>query len=150
MYKSILVPTDGSKLSAKAVNEAIKLAKTCGAKITMLHVMPKSQMFLDEGFVVPTTTSQSLNTQFKKQTTARSKEILDEARVEAAAAGVECAGASIASSSPYEAIIKLATKSKCDLIVMASHGRKGLEGLLLGSETTKVLVHSTVSVLVVR
>jgi nucleotide-binding universal stress UspA family protein len=150
MYKSILVPTDGSKLSAKAVKEAIKLAKTCGAKITMLHVMPKSQMFLDEGFVVPTTTSESLNTQFKKQTTARSKEILDEARVEAAAAGVECAVASIASSSPYEAIIKLATKSKCDLIVMASHGRKGLEGLLLGSETTKVLVHSTVSVLVVR
>ena len=150
MFKSILVPTDGSKLSAKAVEVAINLAKSFGAKITMLQVMPKNQMFLDEGFVVPTTTSRSLITQFKKQTTARSKEILDEARTEATAAGVQCEAVLVASSSPYDAIIKQARKSRCDLIVMASHGRKGLEGLLLGSETAKVLVHSKVPVLVVR
>jgi len=150
MFKSILVPTDGSKLSAKAVEVAINLAKSFGAKITMLQVMPKNQMFLDEGFVVPTTTSRSLITQFKKQTTARSKEILDEARTEATAAGVQCEAVLVASNSPYDAIIKQARKSRCDLIVMASHGRKGLEGLLLGSETAKVLVHSKVPVLVVR
>jgi nucleotide-binding universal stress UspA family protein len=150
MFKNILVPTDGSKRSAKAVEVAINLAKVFGAKITTLQVIPEYQMFVDEGFVVPKTTSQSLITQFKKQTTARSKEILDEAHTEAVAAGIECEAVSVSSSSPYDAIIKQATKSKCDLIVMASHGRKGLEGLLLGSETAKVLVHSKVPVLVVR
>ena len=150
MFKSILVPTDGSKLSAKAVDAAINIAKAFGAKITTLQVMPEHQMFLDEGFVVPTETSRSLITEFKKQTAECSKEILDEARIRATASGVGCEVVSVANNSPYDAIIKQATKSKCDLIVMASHGRKGFEGLLLGSETSKVLVHSKVPVLVVR
>jgi len=150
MYKSILVPTDGSGLSARAVDQAVDLAKTMGATVTVLHVVPEFQMFLDEGYVVPTTTSRSLVTQFKQQTDARSKEILDAASAEAAAAGVKCEAISVTSSSPYDAIIKQAARFKSDLIVMASHGRKGLGGLLLGSETTKVLVHSKVPVLVIR
>jgi nucleotide-binding universal stress UspA family protein len=150
MYKNILVPTDGSKLSAAAVKQALKFAKSIGAKITVLHVTPEYQMFLDEGFVVPQTTSPSLKEQFKEQAAARSKEILDAVRAKAAAGGVRCEGVSAASSSPYDSIIKQARKSKCDLIMMASHGRRGLSGLLLGSETSKVLVHSKIPVLVVR
>jgi nucleotide-binding universal stress UspA family protein len=150
MFKRILVPTDGAKLSAKAVKAAINLAKAFGAKITILHVMPAHQMFLDEGFVVPRTTSQSLRMQFKKQTSALSKEILGAVRNETVAAGVACDVASVVGKSPYDAIIKQAQKSKSDLIVMASHGRKGLAGLLIGSETAKVLTHSKIPVLVVR
>lgn len=150
MYQRILVPSDGSKLSDRAVSEAVNFAKAIGAKITVLHVMPKSQMFLDESFVVPVTTSQSLKDRFKKQVAVLAEEILDKARAQAAAAGVECDAIAVASDSPFDAIIKRTVKSNCDLIVMASHGRRGLSGVLLGSETSKVLVHSRIPVLVVR
>jgi nucleotide-binding universal stress UspA family protein len=150
MIQHILVPTDGSELSSAAAKYAITLAKDLGARITALHVMPEFQMFLEEGFVVPSTTSNSLKNQFQKQTEIRSKEILAQIRAEAAAAAVECEGISVTSAIPFEAIIKQSKKSKCDLIVMASHGRKGLEGLLLGSETAKVLTHSKIPVLVCR
>ena len=148
MYKSILVPTDGSKLSAKAVKQAIKFAKTIGAKITAFNVMPEYQVAMDEGFIVPTVAP--LKKRFEEEVAARSKTILDGVRAEAVAAGVECEGVSVTSNAPWDVIIKQATKYKCDLIMMASHGRKGLQGLLLGSETTKVLVHSKIPVLVLR
>jgi nucleotide-binding universal stress UspA family protein len=150
MYRHILLPTDGSKLSDRAVREAVGLAKALGAKITALHVMPTEQMLLDEFFVVPVTTSQSLKSEFKKQAALRSKEILENVRRQAAGGGVECETATAASDSPYKAILEQATKSGCDLIMMASHGRKGVAGVLLGSETAKVLVHSKIPVLVVR
>jgi len=150
MYQHILLPTDGSRLSDRAVKAAVKLAKGLGAKITALHAMPTQQMFLDESFVTPVTTSQSLKNQFKKQTALRSKEILEKACAQAAAAGVGCEGVSVASDSPYRAILKQAGKSNCDLIMMASHGRRGMSGMLLGSETARVLVHSEIPVLVVR
>ena len=150
MYRHILLPVDGSKLSDRAARQAVKLAKTLGAKITALHVMPTQQMFLDESFVVPVTTPQSLKNQFKKQAALRSKEILEKACAPAAAAGVGCKAVSVASNSPYRAIIEQATRSGCDLIMMASHGRRGVSGVLLGSEAAKVLVHSEIPVLVVR
>jgi len=150
MYRRILLPTDGSKLSDRAVKEAVKLAKTLGAKITALHLMPTEQMFLDQSFVTPVTISQSLKNQFKKQVALRSKEILENVRRKAGAAGVQCEMVSAASDSPYKAILKQATKSGCDLIMMASHGRRGISGVLLGSETAKVLLHSKIPVLVVR
>jgi nucleotide-binding universal stress UspA family protein len=78
---------------------------------------------------------------YKEEFAASSQKILDDARAKGAAAGIECTKVSIASESPYEAIIKQAAKSKCDLIMMASHGRRGLKGVLLGSETQKVLTH---------
>jgi nucleotide-binding universal stress UspA family protein len=150
MIQHILVPTDGSELSSAAAKYAITLAKDLRARITALHVTPEFQMFLEEGFVVPGTTSPSLKNQFQKQAELRSKEIVARVCTDAAAAAVECEGVSVTSPFPFEAIIKQAKKSKCDLIVMASHGRKGLEGLLLGSETAKVLTHSKIPVLVCR
>jgi len=148
MYKSILLPTDGSKLSAKAVKQAIRFAKAIDARIIALHVTPEFQMIADEGYVLPSMVS--LRKRFDEESAARGKAILDEVRGEAATAGVECQCISTASAAPWEAIIKQAAKHKCDLIMMASHGRKGLQSLLLGSETAKVLVHSKIPVLVVR
>jgi nucleotide-binding universal stress UspA family protein len=148
MYKSILVPTDGSKLSAKAVKQAIKFAKSINARVTALHVMPEFRMITDDGYALPSMVS--LMKRFDEETAARAKAILDEVRAEAATGGVECQCVSAAGAAPWEAIIKQASKQKCDLIMMASHGRKGLQSLLLGSETAKVLVHSKIPVLVVR
>jgi nucleotide-binding universal stress UspA family protein len=150
MYKSILVPTDGSKLSCKAVKEAINFSKACGAKITVLHVMPDYRAYISERYNVPPEMTAPVKKKFQGEGAARSKEIIDQACAQGTAAGVACAGISVTSDEPYEAIIKQATKSKCDLIMMASHGRKGLQSLLLGSETAKVLVHSKIPVLVVR
>ncbi len=150
MYKSILVPTDGSALSSKAVTQAIILAKAIGAKLTILHAMPNYDEFVDERYSVLPALAAPLKEKYKEEFTAASKKIVDQACAEAATAGIECAGVSVATGSPYEAIINQALKSKCDLIMMASHGRKGLEGVLIGSETQKVLTHSNIPVLVVR
>jgi len=148
MYKHILLPTDGSTLSEKAVKQCIRLAKSVGAKVTAIHVMPEFQMIMDEGFAVANVGL--IKKRFEEETGKRSKKILAEVKASASAAGVECDGVSVTSSVPYEAIIKQAKKAKCDLIMMASHGRKGLSSILLGSETAKVLTHSTIPVLVVR
>lgn len=150
MYKSILVPIDGSKLSVKAADEAVKLAKAFGAKITFLNVMPDYRKVLSETFAVPAGLSAPVQKKYQAEAEAFSKKVVDRACADAAAAGVACAGLSVVNESPYEAIIKQAGKLKSDVIVMASHGRKGLQGFLLGSETTKVLVHSKVPVMVVR
>jgi nucleotide-binding universal stress UspA family protein len=150
MYKSMLVPTDGSKLSVKAVAAAISLAKACGAKVTFLHVMPNYREYVNQRYVLPLSLAAPVEKKLQKEAVARSKQIVEDTRAQAVAAGVESAAVSVVHASPYEAIVKQATKSRCDLIVMASHGRKGLEGLLLGSETTKVLVHCKVPVLVIR
>jgi nucleotide-binding universal stress UspA family protein len=150
MYKRVLVSTDGSKLSGKAVTEAIKLAKTCNASMTVLHVMPDFGKAMSETYAVPAAMAAPVRKKFQSEAAARSKKIVDQTCADAAAAGIACNGVSVAHESPYEAIIKQAGKSKCDVIVMASHGRKGLQGFLLGSETTKVLCHSKIPVLVVR
>lgn len=150
MYKSILVSTDGSKLSVKAVNEAINLAKTCGGKITVVHVMSDFRKAMTETYGVPAAMAAPVQKKFQDEAAERSKKIVQEACAEGIAAGIECAGVSAVGDSPFEEIIKQAGKSKSDVIVMASHGRKGLQGFLLGSETTKVLCHSKIPVLVVR
>ncbi len=148
MYKHILLPTDGSPLSEKAVKQCIRLAKSIGAKITTLNVTPEFQMIMDEGFVMPN--AALVKKRFDEETAKRSKKLLAEVKANASATGVECDSVSVTSGVPYEAIIKQAKKAKCDLIMMASHGRKGLSSILLGSETAKVLTHSTIPVLVVR
>ena len=150
MYKNILVPTDGSKLSAKAADEAIKLAKAFGAKITFMHVMPDYKKVLSETFAVPAGLSAPVQKKYQGEAAAYSKKIIDRVCEDVAAKGINCAGVSVVGDAPYESIIKQAGKSKADVIVMASHGRKGLQGFLLGSETTKVLVHSKIPVMVVR
>jgi nucleotide-binding universal stress UspA family protein len=148
MYKHILLPTDGSKLATKAVKEGLRLAKALGAQVTAVNVVSEYQMVIDEGFVLPN--AAVLRKRYEEETGKRSRKILDAVKTDAKAAGVRCRGVTLTSSIPYDAIIRQAKKSKCDLIMMASHGRKGIASILLGSETAKVLTHSTIPVLVVR
>lgn len=148
MYKHILVPTDGSPLSTKAVKQAVAFAKSLGAKITAIHVSQEYRAMMDEGFALPAYAT--FRKRFDEVNAKRSNALLASIKSTAKAAGVECDGAAVVSNLPYEAIIKHAKKAKCDLIMMASHGRKGLSSILLGSETAKVLTHSTIPVLVVR
>ena len=148
MYKHILVATDGSKLSLKAIKTAAALASSVGAKLTGLFVMPEyvppvyGEASMYVAFMPPKTFKQAVE---KEAATAL-------AFVAKAADGADLAYSSVKATDPqpWNAIIKTARNKKCDLIVMASHGRRGLAGLLLGSETTKVLTHSKVPVLVVR
>ena len=142
MYKHILVPTDGSKLSGKAVTEAVKLAATCGAKITLLHVVSDYRKAMSETYAVPAAMAAPIQKKFQDEAATRSRKIIDTAGAVAKAASIPCGGVSVISDSPYETIIKQAGKSKCDVMVMASHGRRGLQGFLLGSETSKVLCYT--------
>jgi nucleotide-binding universal stress UspA family protein len=103
---------------------------------------------MDEGFTVPAFAT--FKKRFEEQSAKYSKGLLEGVKSSAKAAGVECEGVVVVNNLPYEAIIKQAKKAKCDLIMMASHGRKGLQSILLGSETAKVLTHSMIPVLVVR
>ncbi len=149
MFKHILLPTDGSRLSGKAVAHAIHVATALGARITALNVVGEYRLhLLDEGYIMPDVSL--LKKRYEEVESAVAKKILDRVVKSATEAGVECDAIATASDHPYEAIITQARKSGCDLIVMASHGRKGFHGLLLGSETAKVLTHSTIPVLVIR
>jgi nucleotide-binding universal stress UspA family protein len=145
MFKHILVPTDGSKLSEKAVKQAVQLAKQSKAKVTALHVIPKFHTFTYQSEMLELTAKE-----YEASSTERANQYLHFAERIATTAGVTCDGAHAFNDQPYQEIIKTATKKKCDLILMASHGRRGIEGFLLGSETQKVLTHSKVPVLVYR
>ena len=145
MYKHILVPTDGSKLSDRAIKEAVRLAAALGAKVTLLHAAPAQiwPMYAESAVVMATYSAKGL----REETRARAGELLAKAaRRAGGAVGTEM----VLTDLPYDAIVKTAARLKCDLIVMASHGRRGVAGLLLGSETHRVLTHSKVPVLVVR
>jgi nucleotide-binding universal stress UspA family protein len=147
MYKRILVPTDGSKLSDKAIKEAAKLANLSGADLLLLHVRPPyDRPLYTEG------SSLAFPSRSKQKAKAEKEEhdILHAAAKISDAIGATTETTYVTSTSPFEAIVKTAKKEKCDLIVMSSHGRRGLAGLLIGSETQKVLTHTTVPVLVVR
>ncbi|MEW5888868.1 MAG: universal stress protein [Pseudomonadota bacterium] len=147
MFKHILVPTDGSPLSTEAVRKAVEFAKEAGARITFFYAKPDYPVaFYGEGALIDPTTPEKFAEMAEKQ----AKEILGAAAEIARAAGVTAAARSDTSDSPYDAIISAATAAGCDLIFMASHGRRGLSGLLLGSETQKVLTHSKIPVLVYR
>lgn len=148
MFKHILLPTDGSKLSDRAVQRGIEFAKEIRARVTSVHVIPEFLMMADESFVLPT--SMDLKRRYDKEAKARAEKMLEKIGERAKAAGVKYEGVSVMGDVAYEEIIETAKKRKCDLIMMASHGRRGLSGLLLGSETAKVLTHSKIPVLVVR
>jgi nucleotide-binding universal stress UspA family protein len=146
MYKHILVPTDGSALSLKAARAAAKLAAKLKAKITALYVIePYTPRQTSEDIVYRGTFSERDYEKGMRKTADRAL-----ARVVAAANGASCDTLARTHVHPWEAIIDAARSRKCDLIVMASHGRRGLAGLLLGSETQKVLTHSKTPVLVCR
>lgn len=147
MFKHILLPTDGSKLSGKAITQGIDLAKKNKARVTVVHVVPEFKMMVDEGFTV---LSAALKKRFEDEGKARASKLLADIAAQARRRGVRCSTVCAASDFPYLQIIATARRNKCDLILMASHGRRGLSSLLLGSETAKVLLHSKVPVLVVR
>ena len=145
MHKRILIPTDGSVLSQAAVEYGIALAKSVGAKVTVLTVSTPFHTFAAEPVMVTDTAEQ-----YAKQEAALATRYLDAAKEVALAAGVSCETAHVEHDHPYLAIIDTAAKRSCDLIVMASHGRHGIAAIVLGSETVKVLTHSSIPVLVVR
>jgi len=145
MYKHILVPVDGSKLSQKAVRSAATLAKTVKAKVTLFYVAPDSGgIYYMES---PLLTSRYTAASFKETVNKHAQKLLEQA---AKSAGMEVQTRHVISEFPYDAIVRAAAKLKCDLIVMASHGHRGIKGLLLGSETQKVLTHTKLPVLVVH
>ena len=147
MFKHILVPTDGTELSSDTVKRVVNFAKEAGAKITFFYAKPDYPVaYYGEGALIDPTTPEK----FAQMADKQAQDILSAAMLEANTAGVSCASASAVSDIPYEAIIEACTASGCDLIFMASHGRRGFSGLLLGSETQKVLTHSKTPVLVYR
>ena len=144
MFKRILVPTDGSEITAKAVAAAIELAKSVGAQLYTISVKePFPYSAISE--MQPTPPQEFFDAQ-ERIATRRVQAVVDLAKQ----AGVPCQSNTIEALHPWEAIIDHAKQMDCDLLVMASHGRRGVSALLLGSETQKVLTHSKVPVLVVR
>lgn len=147
MYQRILVTTDGSSLSKKAVSSAIQLAALCGAELVALKVVPRYPQSYFEGAVVMTAQDVA---RVESQWSDAAQTVVDAVKANAEAKGVKAKAVTVKSDLVAEAVIAAAKKNKCDLIVMASHGRKGIKRLLLGSETQHVLTHSTVPVLVLR
>jgi nucleotide-binding universal stress UspA family protein len=147
MYKHILIPTDGSALSEMAIRQGIAFARAIRAKVTALAVSPSFHLFEVDPIMVGYTPSPE---QYARDSEARAEKYLAVARVEAGIAGVPCETVHATQDHVYEAIIDTASKKGCDLIFMASHGRKGISAFVLGSETYKVLSHSKIPVLVCR
>ena len=145
MYKRILLPTDGSEASQRAIVAGVDFAKSMGAEVVAMTATPEFHTFTTDAAMLEQTPED-----YAQASRARSQRVLDEVATAARNAGVTCTCIGVASDSPYEAIISTAREHRCDLIVMASHGRRGIKGLLLGSETQKVLVHSAIPVMVHR
>lgn len=144
MYKHILLPTDGSELSKAAMKHGIALAKAIGAKVTALVVStPLNSLVVD-----PSVVSSALD-QYKALVAVQTAKYLDNIKNNALEAGVDCSTLCIEHDKPYEAIVNTAKERGCDLVVMASHGLRGVSAML-GSETLKVLTHTSVPILVYR
>lgn len=148
MYKHILLPVDGSRLSLKAVDECLAFAKSGAAKVTILNVVPHFSVHVTVGFSsgVVKNLEKTREAEYRKA----GERLIAELKAQAKAAGVACEGIVVVGDSPYREIIANAEKRGCDLIMMASHGRRGLDAVLIGSETVKVLTHTRIPVLVVR
>jgi len=145
MFQHILLPTDGSSQSQAAIQKGIQMPNAMKAKITGISVMPESKFYMYETDI-NVQEKEEIAKQHRRQANL-SLAVIEET---AKAAGVQCQTLCAISDHPYEAIISVAEKNGCDLIMMASHGRSGVKALLLGSETQKVLTHSKIPVLVFR
>ena len=144
MFKRILVPTDGSDITGKAIDAAIALAKSVGAQLYTISVKePFPYSAISE--MQPTPPQEFFDAQ-ERIAAKRVQHVVELSQ----AAGLTCHAHTVEALHPWEAIIDHAKRMECDLLVMASHGRRGVSALLLGSETQKVLTHSKVPVLVVR
>ena len=147
MYKHFLIPTDGSELSHRAIESGVAFAATLGAKVTFLYAQPEYPLPLVGEGVMLTPDSRE---EFAAGTEDQAQRILAGAMEIAGTAKVTAQTKTRACDSPYALIIETAEKEGCDLVFMASHGRRGLAGLILGSETSKVLTHCKIPVLVYR
>ena len=145
MYKHILIPTDGSALSGTAITQGVALAKSIGARVTGLTVSPTFHTFSMDPMVVTETPDR-----YEKDCEARAQRDLAVVKDAATSAGVACETVHVFHDHPYQGIIDTARSKGCDLVFMASHGRRGMSALVLGSETVKVLTHSKIPVLVCR
>ena len=145
MFKHILIPTDGSDLSRKAVLYGVQLAKSCGAKVTSITVTDPYRAATMDSVLIPVDEEE-----YEEASRQLSERAMEQVKMAGDAAGVKCETVREVHDQAYRAIIDAAHALSCDLIVMASHGRRGLSALLLGSETVKVLTHSTIPVLVYR
>ncbi|MGH8619538.1 MAG: universal stress protein [Burkholderiales bacterium] len=146
MFRNILIPTDGSELSQKAVRYGVALAKDHAAKVTAIHVIPDYHLMIAyEGSFDPVTEER-----IEQEAKTRAQAYLQFATETAAAGGVTCETVCETGDHPHDAILKAAETRGCDLILMTSHGRRGLAAVLLGSETRKVLTYAKTPVLVVR
>jgi nucleotide-binding universal stress UspA family protein len=145
MYKRILIPSDGSDASQRAVLAGVEFARDAGAEVVGLTATPEFHVLSTDSAMLEDTPDE-----FAARSEAQARRILDGIESAARDAGVACRIEHAISDDPYDAIIQTAQRLGCDLIVMASHGRRGLKGILLGSETQKVLVNSTIPVLVHR
>ena len=140
MYTHILIPTDGSELAGKGVQHGVALAKLIGAKITILTVLPPDMITADR----------EVDEIRKASKQKHAEEVLLAVATQTQTAGVACETIQVEHEHPYQAIINTADSKGCDLIVMASHGRRGISAIVLGSETVKVLTHCKIPVLVYR
>ena len=147
MYKRILIATDGSELSDKAVQSGLSLAALSGASVVALKVVPRyPRSYFEGGMPVEASDIQRIEKQWDEAAQA----LVDGVKTAGDAQSVSVKAVVAKSDLVAEAVIAAAKKHKCDLIVMASHGRKGIKRLLLGSETQHVLTHSHIPVLVLR
>ena len=145
MFQHLLVPTDGSALSRGTAQQAVRFAKSIDAKITAFHAMPELRLLANHPGLTPETRNS-----FVEQARTHADELLAFVKQTAQAEGVACQTVMVSSDHPHEAILLAALNRDCDLIFMASHGRRGIEGMLVGSETQKVMTHSKIPVLVWR
>lgn len=145
MFKHILLPTDGSPASERAIAQAVSFAKETQARITGLHVMQQFHLLTYQVQMLEDTQEQ-----FIRECQAHADAFLSALKDAADKAGVPCETVCVTGNHPYEGIVRMAEGKACDLIVMASHGRKGITGFLLGSETQKVLSHTKKPVLVLH
>jgi nucleotide-binding universal stress UspA family protein len=145
LYTNILIPTDGSDLAAKAVEQGVLFAKEIGAKITAMTVTEPFRLLS----VAPSQLEYT-PIEYKKHAEAHAEKVLGIVSAAAKSAGVGCETVHVEHEHVYQAIIDAAASRRCDLILMASHGRRGVSAVVLGSETVKVLTHSKIPVLVYR
>jgi nucleotide-binding universal stress UspA family protein len=145
MFEHILLPTDGSALSQKAEAVALDLARALAARVTVLHVTPP----FSPDAMSAHAAMRALD-RHAAEVRAQAFQATEGSVHAAHRRGIECDRLHLAGAEPWRTIVDVATERRCDLIVMASHGHRGVDALLLGSETTKVLTHSRVPVLVCR
>lgn len=149
MFKHLLLPTDGSALAAKGVKTGVRLAKALGARVTGVYVIePYLPTMVPEGAVMAAPAFDPRD--YESAAAAQAEKALARLEREARGAGLRCAKQSVTAAQPWQGILKVARAKSCDAVVIASHGRGGLGGLILGSQTARVLAHSKIPVLVIR